>query len=211
MAELVDAADLKSVDPKGHVGSTPAPGTNKDCDSMKKLHLIFAIALIAVFSSLSATAAESDDTADRIKACAQIVEEAARIACYEALGKETLAEDGPTGDVVATGKAERTTAVAATGATVTAATMPATSAPTNVPIKGDRPREEYRVAVSSCQTNNVGDTYFTLDNGEVWKLTGGQQLRESDCAFSATLRKDFFGYKMLIDDDRGTVRVKRVK
>jgi hypothetical protein len=160
---------------------------------------------------LSATAVESDDPADRIKACAKTVEEAARIACYEALGKETLAEEGSTGDVDATSKAESATAVAATSAAVTATTVPATSAPTNVPIKRERPDEEYRVAVSSCRTNNVGDTYFTLDNGEIWKLTGGQQLRDSDCVFSATLRKDFFGYKMLIDDDRGTVRVKRVK
>lgn len=183
---------------------------------MKNHCILLFLAMSVLLSGLSATAAESDDTADRIKACAMIAEETARIACYESLGKETLAEDGNTGDGVATGEAESAPAVVTTGAAVAAAsapatTVPATSAPTNVPIKGERPREEYRVAVSSCQTNNVGDTYFTLDNGEVWKLTGGQQLRESDCVFSATLRKDFFGYKMLIDDDRGTVRVKRVK
>jgi hypothetical protein len=211
VAELVDATDLKSVDPKGHVGSTPAPGTNNDRNPMKRIYSLFVIAFAAVFSVSSVVAAESDETAERLKACAMIVDEAARIACYDALGKETLADEGSADTTAASGKAESTAAVAATGAAVTTATVPATSAPTNVPIDGDRPPEEYRVAVSSCRINNAGEAYFTLDNGEVWKRTGGQHVRESECVFSATLRKDFFGYKMTIDDDKGAVRVKRVK
>lgn len=178
---------------------------------MKRIYLLFVIAIGTVFSSSSATAVEPDETAERLKACAAITEEAARIACYEALGKETLAEEGNTENVAASSNAESSTAVAATGAAVTPATVPASSAPTNVPIDGNRPPEEYRVAVSSCRTNSAGETYFTLDNGEVWKRTGGQHVRESECVFSATLRKDFFGYKMTIDDDKGAVRVKRVK
>ncbi len=178
---------------------------------MKRIYLFFVIAFTTVFSVASAAAAESDETLDRLKSCAKTVEEAARIACYEALGQETLAEEGNTGAAAASGKAESTTAVAAAGAAMTTATVPATSAPTNVPVSGYQPPEEFRVAVSSCRINKAGDTYLTLDNGEVWKRTGGDHLRESECVFSATLRKDFFGYKILIDNDRRSVRVKRIK
>ena len=34
MAEPVDARDLKSLDPLGHVGSTPTPGTNQSSASL---------------------------------------------------------------------------------------------------------------------------------------------------------------------------------
>jgi hypothetical protein len=177
---------------------------------MKRICSFFVLAFSAVFSGWPATA-ESDETSDQLKACARITEEATRVACYEALGKETLAAEGNKGNLAAISKPESTAKVAASCVAVTAATVTSTSAPTNVPIKGIQPPEEYRVAVSSCRTNNFGETYFTLENGETWKRTGGQQLRESECSFFATLREDFFGYKMEIDDEKGTVRVKRVK
>ncbi len=177
---------------------------------MNKIYLYFVIALATAFSSAPVTA-EADEAADRLKACATIAEAAARFACYEALGKETLAEEPSAVATPAAGSTEAATTAAATGAAVTTAAVPATTAPTNVPINGVEPTEEYRVAVSSCRLLNAGDTYFTLANGEVWKRTGGQKVREGECVFSATLRKDFFGYKMIIDDDKGTVRVKRVK
>jgi hypothetical protein len=175
---------------------------------MKTLNLFFLIAFGAVFLSSPATAVP-DKTSERLKACAEIAEQVVRIACYEALGKETLAEDGDAADVASSDKTESTAVVAAPSAGATATS--ATSAPTNVPIKGVQPPEEFRVAVNSCRINNVGDIYLTLDNGEVWKRTGGDHLRESECSFTTTLRKDFFGYKMEIDGDERTVRVKRVK
>jgi autotransporter translocation and assembly factor TamB len=178
---------------------------------MNKIHLMLVICLVAVVSISAAIADDSSETADRLKECAKIVEQAARIACYEALGKETLAEESNADTAAAAGKADSSMAVAATGTAAAAETLPASSPPTNVPIDGNRPPEEYRVVVSSCRINNAGEIYLTLDNGEVWKRTGGQHVRESECSFSATLRKDFFGYKMFIDDDQGTVRVKRVK
>ena len=34
MVELVDTTDLKSVDPKGRAGSSPAPGTKREIAAM---------------------------------------------------------------------------------------------------------------------------------------------------------------------------------
>ena len=35
MVELVDTTDLKSVDPKGRAGSSPAPGTKREIATMR--------------------------------------------------------------------------------------------------------------------------------------------------------------------------------
>ena len=35
MVELVDTTDLKSVDPKGRAGSSPAPGTKRETATMR--------------------------------------------------------------------------------------------------------------------------------------------------------------------------------
>ena len=35
MVELVDTTDLKSVDPKGRAGSSPAPGTKREIAAMR--------------------------------------------------------------------------------------------------------------------------------------------------------------------------------
>ena len=35
MVELVDTTDLKSVDPKGRAGSSPAPGTKREIAAMQ--------------------------------------------------------------------------------------------------------------------------------------------------------------------------------
>ena len=37
MVELVDTTDLKSVDPKGRAGSSPAPGTKREIAAMRSL------------------------------------------------------------------------------------------------------------------------------------------------------------------------------
>ena len=168
--------------------------------------------MLSVAGTLPATAAgQSTDTAESLRACAQIADDAARVDCYEALGKEALAAENaaePGAPEIPSGS---TNAGAVAGVAVAAESAVPGTAPTNVPLKGDRPPEEYRVVVSSCRISNAGETHFNLVNGEIWKRTGGRAVRESECSFSATLRKDFFGYKMVVDEGKGSVRVKRVK
>ena len=44
MVELVDTTDLKSVDPKGRAGSSPAPGTKREIAAMRSPVFWFLIA-----------------------------------------------------------------------------------------------------------------------------------------------------------------------
>jgi hypothetical protein len=138
--------------------------------------------------------ARSDDMTERLRSCAGIDEDAKRVACYENLGQEALATAEKPAVVNAIEKKPPGAKPVATAPEPVAAS----SAPTNVPFKGDRPVEEYPIVVSSCERNKNRDTYFILDNGEIWKQTGGKRIKEADCSFPATLRKDVFGYKMLV-------------
>ncbi len=179
---------------------------------MKRNSLSFTFWIGSVLSVLPALAvAQSDETAERLKICALISDDTARIDCYEALGQEALAVENDAEAVSPEIPSEPTNTGATAGVAVAAESAVPGTAPTNVPVKGDRPSEEYRIVVSSCRISNAGETHFNLANGEVWKRTGGRAVRESACSFSATLRKDFFGYKMVMDEDKGSVRVKRVK
>jgi hypothetical protein len=143
--------------------------------------------------------------ANRLRDCAQIGDPAARIVCYDKLGEEALAAR----DLVS-GAAPRKEPPAAP----VAATPPATSSgttTTSIPDRDDRPAEEFRIVVIGCQRNRVDDFFLRLDNGEVWKQTGGKKLSENHCNFSATVRKDLFGYKMTVDGETRGVRLKRIK
>jgi hypothetical protein len=164
--------------------------------------------MLSVAGTLPATAAgQSTDTAESLRACAQIADDAARVDCYEALGKEALAAE----NAAEPGAPEIPSGSTNAGVAGLAGSADPGTAPTSVPLKGDHPQQEYRIVVSSCRISNAGETHFNLVNGEIWKRTGGRAVRESECSFSATLRKDFFGYKMVVDEDKGSVRVKRVK
>lgn len=179
---------------------------------MKRNSFSFTFCIGSVLSILPSLAvAQADEASERLKICAQIADDVARVGCYEVLGKETLAGESNAETGAAEIPSAPTNAGAAAGVAVAAESAVPGTAPTNVPVNGDGPPEEYRVAVSSCRISNAGETHFNLANGEIWKRTGGRSVRESECSFSATLRKDFFGYKMVIDEDKGSVRVKRVK
>jgi hypothetical protein len=96
-----------------------------------------------------------------------------------------------------------TAAVAATGTASTESTSnsEAGEAEPGVPVN-----------VVSCQTGASDEYIFALDNGEVWKQVSSKRLRLSDdCKFSARIDRDFFGYKMIIEEDNTKFRVKRLR
>ena len=51
MVELVDTTDLKSVDPKGRAGSSPAPGTKREIAAMRSP--VFSIPAILEFHAFA--------------------------------------------------------------------------------------------------------------------------------------------------------------
>ena len=74
--------------------------------------------------------------------------------------------------------------------------------------KAPKKVDEYRGHVRSCREDRDGIWYFTFDNGQVWRQSGRGHYNFDGCDFDVTVFKDFFGYKMAIDEGK-TLRVKR--
>ena len=55
MVELVDTTDLKSVDPKGRAGSSPAPGTKREIAAMRSpVYWFFTLSVLPSSFALDA-------------------------------------------------------------------------------------------------------------------------------------------------------------
>jgi len=133
---------------------------------------------------------------DELKSCARTENTDERYACYDALGKRVLDEETERSE-----PAPVATAVAAEAAAEKPA-VESSRVETNKPIYGH---------VRSCQEASDRRWFFILDSGEVWKQSGGQIRRFKDCDFDVVIRRDLFGYKMTIEGDDKTFRVRRHK
>jgi hypothetical protein len=135
---------------------------------------------------------DDSDIASQMKACSLKADRNDRLACFDELNREVNA---PT-DVSATA------AVAATGtaSTDSSSKSEAAEAESGVPVN-----------VVSCQSGASDEYIFALDNGEVWKQVSSKRLRLSECNFAARIDRDFFGYKMIIEEDNTKFRVKRLR
>jgi len=71
--------------------------------------------------------------------------------------------------------------------------------------------ETFAGRVTNCRQDAAHKWYFFFGNGQVWKQKDSGSLRFSDCDFDATIRRDFFGYKMQVVGDDKEVRVARVR
>lgn len=71
---------------------------------------------------------------------------------------------------------------------------------------------KYSARVTRCEVNRQsGQTYFYLENGQVWKQANYRRLNLRDCRFDVTLAKDTFGYELFIAEENRTVRVSRIR
>jgi hypothetical protein len=113
---------------------------------------------------------------------------------------------------------------AASGAAATAAVAAAaasTEAGSAQPIPDDvggqrfeeNTDEKYLDHVVSCDKNSEGKWVFTFKSGQVWKQVSSRRvvLDDDACQFNATVSKDFFGYKMQIEGEKGKIRISRLK
>lgn len=144
----------------------------------------FLVAMLAI-SATKVVAADDD-----IRKCAKIADDSDRLSCYD-----EMAED----------RQRRME----TGAVEKSQSDPNTD---RVDTAGPSGEEfELQARVSRCEKSADGRYYFFLDNNEVWKQTKSDRHRYKDCTFSVTITRDWFGYKMLIDDGERTIRIKRVR
>jgi len=156
------------------------------------------ILLITVFTSSGV--AQSVDTVEELKVCAKMADHDARLACFDDLGERVLREEQNPADIKPTQeKVAQPEAVAAT--------------PTNAqPLPDDlgNPKAvEYVGLITSCKKGRSGTWFFFFDNGQVWKDVNSRKLRFKECNFNATITRDAFGYKMRIDGEDRTIRVRR--
>jgi len=136
----------------------------------------------------------ADESAqDGLQRCGLIGDTAVRIACYDQLGG-------------------RKNPVAAK--VITSPTLP----PDELGEESLTGRKSKRAApapvvvkITKCIKRGGNQKYhFYLEGGQVWKQISDKRLNFKDCNFSASIRKDFFGYQMQLQDSKKKLRVKRI-
>lgn len=163
---------------------------------MTRSNTAIFILLITVFTSSGV--AQSVDTVEELKVCAKMTDQDARFDCFDKLGERVLREE-PADKNPTPGKMAHPEAVTAT----VTDTQPL---PDDL---GQSNTDRYGGLITSCKKGRYGDWYFIFDNGQVWKVLNNRNLRFKECNFNATITRDMFGYKLQIDGEEKTIRVKR--
>ncbi len=140
----------------------------------------------------TATAVAQDDLATRLATCQAVTVESNRLACYDELAASIESDAGPAAAPVAlsddVAKAE------------------------SKHSKVDQP--EYAAVVTRCEeAKQERRLYFFMENGQVWKQSnaGRLRLKDKECQFEVTIRKDTFGWILRIPSEDRKLRVRRVR
>ncbi|MDX1506900.1 MAG: hypothetical protein R3358_01390 [Woeseiaceae bacterium] len=179
---------------------------------MKRLLILWMLTL------LSGTATAQDAVGTALNKCAAIDDDADRLSCYDALAA-VLAPSGDEGAAYV----PASTAAVATSASTTAAEAAATTAGAAVPLNdevgkeriqqpSEQERTRYASHVNKCEESQPsGQTYFFMDNGQVWKQSKYRRLNFRDCDFEVEISKGTFGYEMHIPSKDRSIRISRVR
>jgi hypothetical protein len=141
-----------------------------------------------------------------IKACAAVRDADSRLACFDELAErvqyEELAADSASA-VVAEESGEESGE----------ASLPKHLGGAEFEEQSDDFETHHQGTITECQQGRDGRWYFVFSNGQVWRQSNLDRLRFKECNFLATISRDGFGYKMLIDvkGKQKQVRVSRVK
>lgn len=192
--------------------------------SFGKRPLLSALLATTLVLGVPAPARADDSIPVELQRCASVAEATERLACYDELA-------GRAAPVLAsTTKPESAAAPPAQAApVVTAAEEPVpVTAPSPAPaapktlddidsetMPGATGEEEdellVRARVTRCEKDARKKYYFVFENGQVWKQVSDKRLRYRECEFDVTITKDFFGYKMQVDGEKGRIRIDRIK
>ena len=159
---------------------------------------IITIAILVIATFTSSGVAQPLDTVEELKVCARMADQNARLACFDKLGESVLREESADNKPT---QEEKIQPEAATETTTIVEPLP--------DDLGSSKTTQYLGLITACKRGQYGDWYFTFDNGQVWKEINGRNLRFKECNFYATITKDAFGYKMRIEGEKGTIRVRR--
>jgi hypothetical protein len=158
------------------------------------------VLLAAIVSSMPVLSIAEDNLRDELKSCAAFDDGAVRLSCYDRIsGRQDEARNPVREDPEV-------------------ASAPVSAPPDNFGAEtlhrdDEKKAKEPPVAarVSRC-SKDVRDKYiFYLEGGQVWKQVSDKRLYFKDCNFGVSIRKDFFGYKMQLEDSKKKFRVSRIR
>ena len=188
---------------------------------MRRAHLTTLITFASVLL-LAHDAMAQDAVGTALNKCAAISDDADRLSCYDALAAVLVpADKGSASSAAPVAAAE--SAAATTAASTVAVTSAAASASGAVPLSDDvgkeriQPQSEqeqtrYASRVEKCEeSQSSGQTYFFMDNGQVWKQSKYRRLNFKNCDFDVEISRGSFGYEMHIPSKDRNIRVNRVR
>lgn len=165
-----------------------------------KLPVFARHTLLASMLFLSALPLSHADTSssDALQACSAIDDASARLACYD----EAVGRPAPAANTSATPPAEAP--ARKTLDDLGAETLPGAG-------RAEDEALAVRARVTGCKKDARKKYMFFFENGQVWRQSSDKRVYFKDCNFEVTISKDFFGYKMLRDGDKGRIRIARLK
>jgi hypothetical protein len=162
-------------------------------------HVFSALLGLGLLAGGPAWSAES---IAEIKACAEVTDADARLACFDKLAARVQHEEraGDPAPAVASEEGGE-------------ATLPEHLGGAEFEEQSDNFETHHQGTITECQQDRDGRWYFVFSNGQVWKQSNLNRQRFKECNFLATISRDGFGYKMAIEvkGKQKTIRVSRVK
>ncbi len=147
------------------------------------------------------------DVSAGLEHCSTIDDATARLACYDELSGRQMPPDVAPAVVPAPPPESppEAPAQASTGSSIDELGSES--------LSGAPEKEELavRATVTKCQKDSRKRYFFFFENGQVWKQASDKRLYFRDCNFEVTITKDYFGYKMQRDGEKGRTRISRVK
>ncbi len=141
----------------------------------------------------------ADNTRDELKSCAAIEKSAARLACYDSVSERY--GEAP--------EALRTEPAASAAVSAPPDNFGAETLHRDDEKKAKDPPVAARVI--RCSKDARDKYIFYIEGGQVWKQVNYKRLNFKECDFNVSIRKDFFGYKMQLEDSKKKFRVSRIR
>ena len=161
---------------------------------------------VSLLLALLLGAAHAAELDDELGKCRAVSDDAARLACYDALATPAKPPAPPAAP------APVTEPVAAEAALPVPEDLGAEALPGKPEKKEpEKEKETFSATVTRCTENVDGRYVFYFENGQVWKQAKDNRLYFRECRFDVTITKDFFGYKMQQVGEKKRIRIKRVR
>ena len=169
----------------------------------KKVGILVGVIVLATPSLLFA----QGDVSAGLERCSSIDDATARLACYDELSGRQAPPDVVPAAVPAPPPESPPAAPAQASAESSIDELGSESLPGGA--REEKPA--VRATVTKCQKDSRKRYFFFFENGQVWKQASDKRLYFKDCNFDVTITKDYFGYKMQRDGEKGRTRISRVR